>query len=77
MKFVTNPCAKTVILLVSAKISYLTILYYQATNASSVQCCSTQTDRQYLATAPGDKKMILQCLVIKVAAASYNKLDII
>ena len=56
MKFVTNLCAKTVILLVPAKISYLPTLYYQATNASNVQCCSTQTDRQYLATAPGDKK---------------------
>ena len=59
------------------KVSCLATLYYQATNASSVQCCSAQTDRQYLAIAPGDKKMILQSLVIKIVAASYNKLDII
>ena len=62
-----------------AKVSYLATLYYQATNASSVQCCSAQiqTDRQYLATLPGDKKVTMKCLVIKIVAASYNKLDII
>ena len=76
MRFV-NLCAKIVVSLVPAKVSYLATLYYQATSASSVQCCSAQTDRQYLATAPGDEKMILQCLEIKIVAASYNKLEII
>ena len=42
-------------------------LYYQATNASSVQCCSGQTDRQYLVTEPG----------VNIVAVGYNKLDII
>ena len=36
----------------SAKISYLATLYYQATKASSGQCCSAQT----VPTASGDKK---------------------
>ena len=39
-----------------AKVSYLATLYYQATNTSSVHYCSAQTDRKYLATAPGNKK---------------------
>ena len=56
-----------------AKVSYLATLYYQATNASSVQCCSAQTYWPYLATAPDDKKVILQWLVIKIVVASYNK----
>ena len=57
-----------------AKVSYLATLYYQSIIASSVQCCSGQTDGQYLATAPGNKIVILQCLVTKIVAASYNKL---
>ena len=60
-----------------AKVSYLATLYYQATNASTVHYWSAQTDRKYLATAPGDKKMILQYLVVKIVAASQNKLDMI
>ena len=34
---------------------------------------SATVHRQYLATAPGDKKVILQCLVIKIEAASYSQ----
>ena len=60
-----------------AKVSYLATLYYHATSTSSVQCCSAQTSRQCLATrAPGDKEVILQCLVIGIGATSYNNLDI-
>ena len=42
MRFV-NVRTKIAVQLMTAKVSYLATLYYQTTNASSVQCSSAQT----------------------------------
>ena len=67
MRFV-NLRKKIIVLLVTAEVNYLATLYYQATKASSVEFCSAQT----VPTSPGDKKVILQCLEIKIVATSYS-----